>query len=1084
MRKNLLLLVAIVTSWVTAMAVPAEGGVRVFSQSDGTTVSLELQGDEWHHSYVTTDGLTVIRNSKGDFVYRTAHGMSNVLAHNASERTAAEQQFVTANASRMTLQALFTAEQSARRERAQEARKVAQVPPSGSTRVPVVLVNYQDKKFKDSDPKAVWTQELCAPDAVSVYQYFKDQSMGQFTPQFDIYGPYELSGNRATYGGNDSSGRDVGVGTMVGEACLGLDDTVDWSQYDNDGDGVCDVVIVLYAGDGEASSRDSDAANSIWPMQWSLSSSDYGHDLNMDGVRVSKFAVFNELYGSDLTRIAGIGTMCHEFSHCLGLPDFYATDYSQHFGMGLWSILDTGCYNNNGFLPCGYTAYERNFLGWMDYADIYPGRTYTTRSVENGGQAYKVTSDDPNEYYVIETIEQNGWNQYAVSSGLQVTHVNYNSSTWASNTVNNYDVQGMTIIPADNSLLMYQSGSSYYKNRADQQGDLWPYNGANELTATSTPAATLYNSSDNLDKPITGITKNSDGSVTFNYIPQLYEIPIATDATGVGSKTATAHWSACDQATSYSLRLTPTDYIHEQVLIETFSGCTNYWSNNQASYLDYRLDNAGWSGFNLFGVTGGLSIGCPYYGTGGDSSQPGYLTSPALSLKGSNGTATVAITGSAFYYSSRKDSDCELTVTLGDQSQTVTFATSDSETKVLTFDCEENNSQRLTLATTAADKRVMVTEVTVYAGNATRMLSGDDTVVDATIIDDITTNSYTLTGLEPNSKYSYEVMAHYGNNESLWSNAINFKTTAGAEPKSLKEMLTSGIVGNEYELTGDMEVVATIYDSTADETILLLKDEDGEAVSPVEMGSDLKDYVITGKSQSEYDQSNWIEVVVPGTIDVADLAGTVLAGGSVTGVLADATNPRLEFTSGTVEAGESAGTYNCNPMTPANFLGSQKGYFLMTPKANEMVQMVWAVYVDGAFYCPDKNAGNVDEFEGYVKVGDYRYNGSTPELVNGTAYQFQAIVKKSSLPSSAPRKASTFDIQPTTATSAYEIYPLDLQHVEGIVTAINGVNAQRGVASVRYYNLQGVQLDSMQPGINIIVTRYQDGSTSTVKIVK
>ncbi len=1068
--------------WVTAGAVPAEHGVRVYSQSDGTTVSLELQGDEWHHSYVTTDGLTVMRNSKGDFVYRTTHGVSNVMAHNAIDRTAAEQQFVASNASQMTLQALFTTEQSARRTRALADRKAAQVPPTGSTLVPVVLVNYQDKKFKDSDPKAVWTQELCAPDAVSVYQYFVDQSRGKFTPQFDIYGPYELSGDRATYGGNNSSGRDVGVGTMVGEACLGLDDTVDWSLYDNDGDGACDVVIVLYAGDGEASSRDSDAANAIWPCQWSLSSSDYGHDLNMDGVRVSKFAVFNELYGSDLTRIAGIGTMCHEFSHCLGLPDFYATDYSNHFGMGLWSILDTGCYNNNGFLPCGYTAYERNYLGWMDYTEPYPGRTYTTCSVENGGEAYVVTSDDPNEYYVLETIEQNGWNKYAPSSGLQVTHVNYNKTTWANNRVNNSDTQGMTIIPADNSLLMYKSGSNYYKDRNDQKGDLWPYNCADELTATSTPAATLYNSTTNLDKPITGITRNDDGSVTFTYIAQQHEAPVAEAITHAGNTSAVASWNECNGATSYDLRVTPIDYVYEQVFEETFEKCTSNYNNemNESWFLDYLLDNAGWSGSTAYSVaSGGVCLGVPSWISG--KTGAGWLTTPALSLKGSKGTVTVAITGRTH----PGDTNCDLVVSLGQQSRAVNFEWWSNETHYITLDCDENDSQRLTFASTAADKRVILSNVTVYSGNATRHLSGDDTVDEPSTITSITSNSHTITDLNPGSKYTCEVKAHYGDDESIWSSPVVFKTTSGTVAEPLKAMLTSGVVGDEYTLSNDLEVVATIYDSTNDETILLLKDEDGEAVSPVEMGNGLEDYVITGKSQSEYDQSNWIEVVVPGTVNVADLAGTVLDGGSITGTLVDATNPRLEFTSGTVEAGESAGDYYCNPMTPANFLGSQKGYFFMTPKVNELVQMVWAVYMDGAFYCPDKNAGNSNEFEGYVPIGDYRYNcTSTPGLVNGTAYQFQAIVKRATTPQSAPRRVGAFGTQPTSATSDYVIYPIDLQHTQGIYTGIDGVNQSRDVAGVSIYNLQGIRLAAMQPGVNILVTHYTDGTSSSSKVVK
>ena len=158
-------------------------------------------------------------------------------------------------------------------------------------------------------------------------------------------------------------------------------------------------------------------------------------------------------------------------------------------------------------------------MGWLNLSTPAEGETYTISTVQDGGQAFKITSNNANEYYIIENIQKTGWNQYARSSGLQVTHVNYNATRWNNNTVNNYSDQGMTIIPADNSLKMnYYSGYGYYLDEADEAGDLYPYNGNDKLTSNSTPAATLYNSSTNLNKPITNITKNSDGTVSFTYM--------------------------------------------------------------------------------------------------------------------------------------------------------------------------------------------------------------------------------------------------------------------------------------------------------------------------------------------------------------------------------------------------------------------------------------------------------------------------------------------------------------------------------------------------------------------------------------
>ena len=86
------------------------------------------------------------------------------------------------------------------------------------------------------------------------------------------------------------------------------------------------------------------------------------HVKDRDGVTIDKYAVFNELSGSNTNNIDGIGTVCHEFSHCLGLPDFYETTYTYgYYGMGSWSLMCSGSYNNDGYTPIGYSAYEKHF---------------------------------------------------------------------------------------------------------------------------------------------------------------------------------------------------------------------------------------------------------------------------------------------------------------------------------------------------------------------------------------------------------------------------------------------------------------------------------------------------------------------------------------------------------------------------------------------------------------------------------------------------------------------------------------------------------------------------------------------------
>lgn len=773
MRRLLAYTIFCLATWTVALAVPAKPGLRVMKQADGTTIHLRLAGDEWHHSFTTDEGLTVARGNDGNFYYRTANGLSSVVAHDAAQRSAQEKAFISANTQDLTLKSLFTEQQSARRSKALVARKSSQVPQTGSPRIPVILVNYKDKKFISSDPVSVWKKQVSAPNEVSVYQYFVDQSFGKYTPQFDIYGPYTLPYQRSYYGANDYWGDDQRVGTMVGEACKGMDATIDWSKYDNDKDGVCDVVIILYAGDGEASSYDKDAENAIWPCQWDLASSDYKKNLTLDGVTVSKFAVFNELNGSNLSKIDGIGTFCHEFSHCLDLPDFYDTEYGNHFGMGSWSLLDMGSYNNDGYTPCGYTAYERNFMGWFNYTDPQVGTRYTTKTVQDGGAAYKITSSNANEYYIIENIQQTGWNKYAHASGLQVTHVNYSATTWLQNTVNNADRQGMTIIPADNNLKMDYSYGGYYINEEDQKGDLFPYNGHDELTATSTPAATLYNSSANLDKPITKITKNSDGTVSFTYIAQPVASPVAAQATAVSGNSFTANWSECKDALSYTLKVSPkSDY--EKIFTETFAKCNTTVTSNVK--LDTYLDNTGWTGSSMYIEPGGVRLS--------SGKNAGSITSPALNLSASGGKTTVVVKAKAY----NSDTNCPLTIKVGNASQKVTVESSTQQTFVVILDCAEDASQKLTLSGIGG-KRIIITGVEVYSGDASsefdaraRAASENRNPNGEITVTGITSNSYKVTGLTPDTEYKYVVKAIYANEESAWSNAITVITQGNVLP--------------------------------------------------------------------------------------------------------------------------------------------------------------------------------------------------------------------------------------------------------------------------------------------------------------
>ena len=538
MKKFLLLMVAVLCCGIVAQAVPAKPGWHTMKQSDGTTLQIQAVGNAFNHALLTSDGLMVVRGDDGDFYYSSSlTGMTAIRAHEAGQRTAAETAFIEAQRGNLTMP-----------DRQMRKRNIlgvggtnadAEVPAHGNRRIPIILVEFKDKKFANSREGII---EAMLTGDESVGQYFRDQSNGLYEPDFDVYGIYTLSQNRQYYGGNNSSGNDKGLGYMVTEACqLAAADGVSFKPYDTNNDNYCDVVIVIYAGVGEAQASSS-YPEAIWPCNWYLSSASYygmgGNGAfrpNSSDPFVDMFAVFNELHGSNDngTTIDGIGTFAHEFGHCLGLPDFYDTGNGNHYGLGDWDIMCMGCYNNDGFTPPGYSAYEKAFMGWINYIKPMPG-TYYTLPVWNQknaatDKALCITSDlNENEFFILENRRKQGWDRYAPGEGIMITHVTYSADRWAANTPNNQNIQLMTLMNADNTW-------SYY----NESTDLWPQNGKTEFTDNSTPAAKLNMSANGsitgnagyLGKPVTDMVINNDGTASFWYMKGSATNPVISVST-------------------------------------------------------------------------------------------------------------------------------------------------------------------------------------------------------------------------------------------------------------------------------------------------------------------------------------------------------------------------------------------------------------------------------------------------------------------------------------------------------------------------------------------------------------------------
>ena len=396
-----------------ALAVPARRGFINYTQPDGTKIALQLHGDEFCH-WLTDAGGQVYEQADDGF-YRPADA-----ATLQQRRAAANIRRSAANAAR-------------RRVRTKSGDPVA----LGQKHFLVILVQFKNETFQSSTPNQDFSDLLNLQGysvnggTGSARDFYYENSGGAFEPIFDVYGPVTLNYEVAHYGGNDASGSDKAPEEAVIEGCRALDAQIDFTQYDNDGDGDVDLVFMYYNGRGEA---DGGAKNTIWPHQWAIYDG-AGQTVTLDGKRLNSYACTNEIvsHGAQAGKMCGIGTACHEFGHAMGLPDFYDTDYDDHNGEagGLYdySLMCGGSYNNEGRTPPYFNIEERIMLGWQDRSVIrsFPkSGTYTLPGI-NDNVAYMAPTDMNGEYFVYECRNETGWDAYLPEPGLIVYHVDRSS---------------------------------------------------------------------------------------------------------------------------------------------------------------------------------------------------------------------------------------------------------------------------------------------------------------------------------------------------------------------------------------------------------------------------------------------------------------------------------------------------------------------------------------------------------------------------------------------------------------------------------------------------------------------------------
>lgn len=558
MRKIFLLLLLTAFTCIQMLAIPAHRGLVKMPQPDGTLLSVQLVGDEFYHFNTTADGYTIILNEAGAYVYAQRDGMNlkatEVLAHDEGQRSAAEISLL-AGTNKYLIDEAGVAEGHVRR-----ARRNVDLSDFDfeSFRGLVILIDFSNKQFASEDPQTFYTEMFSSEgftgyyDPItnrnvscpgSVHDYFNDQSNGAFKPPFDVFGPY-----RACYGQNGANqARDNQCQTLAStiftNALKAADEVVDFTKYDNNNDGKIDMVYFLVA--GYSSSYSGNNSGYLWPHASNLSYT----NRYFDNKRIDRYASSTELYGFENTpstvTVEGIGTVAHEFSHVLGLPDFYDTDYADSGGEshdpGGWDVMANGGDYNYGRSPVGYTLFERYVLGWADVNTINQVGTYELEPVNTGRMGYILRTPVDNEYFTIENRQKTGWDAYLPGHGMIVTRVDStNANIWNRNKVN--------CDPNHNYFELLRAGNT---TSGDLSSDPFPGTTGNILiTNETTPSLQTWAGYGN-DFNIINI-RETDDLITFSVIEDgkiqtvvedFENMPVTTSTTEKDVEGVFANWS-------------------------------------------------------------------------------------------------------------------------------------------------------------------------------------------------------------------------------------------------------------------------------------------------------------------------------------------------------------------------------------------------------------------------------------------------------------------------------------------------------------------------------------------------------------
>jgi len=509
-----------------AFAVPAAPIVHELTQDDGSTFRARQWGDESRHGWETEDGHAIVHDSATRSWRYAETGPDGVLrgtkhrvgkenppsqSHRARPSIAVPKREMEREG-RITQQRQLSQSQSA--SAAGGATLV--VPPTGTGKLPVILINFIDTGVTFS---AVNFQSLLFGTGTnSMKDYYQEVSKNIFSVDGVVLGWYAASSTKAYYGQPTAGDIDGYVGTLVREAVAAVDTgAFNWAAYDLDGDCYVDAVAVIHSGRGQ---EESGVANDIWSHRWNLNSAYYYGQSNAGEyttktpcskggfIKINDYIMMPEKLGPFMSTI---GVFAHEYGHSLGLPDLYDTDYSSE-GVGEWSLMASGSWTYvtvPGDRPAHFDPWSKYWLGWIT-PELITGTTQRSMAPRT---VYQLLSGTPTsgEYFLAENRQKTGFDAGLPGSGLLVWHVD---TAKADNTNECVPTTATYCTTAHYKVALVQADGNFDLEKGVNRGDGGdPYPGAVGKTAinhASVPNSRTYNIYSTGGVQISGITQTGN----------------------------------------------------------------------------------------------------------------------------------------------------------------------------------------------------------------------------------------------------------------------------------------------------------------------------------------------------------------------------------------------------------------------------------------------------------------------------------------------------------------------------------------------------------------------------------------------